>query len=163
MRRLQHRDYHVAHHGAAGPAADVSCGRILVIDDESLVIRAIRRQFGGTVEVVGLDDARRALRLLCDGGRFGAILCDLMMPGLSGPEFYRELHHRMPEEIAKVVFLTGGVVSSAMRDFLRRCPNSVVDKPYEPDELAQIVSTLLGSPVVGAARAPAGVEDAAPR
>ena len=45
------------------------------------------------------------------------ILCDLMMPVMTGAEFHRELSLRSPEQARRIVFLTGGAFTVNAREF----------------------------------------------
>ncbi len=63
------------------------------------------------------------------------ILCDVMMPNVTGIDFYRELERTLPHEVEKIVFLTGGVFASQTREFLDQIPNVRIEKPFTPDEL----------------------------
>jgi PAS domain S-box-containing protein len=119
--------------------------KILVIDDEQLVLRAVRRVLGQHYEVVITDAARQAVQLVLDGQRFDLILCDLMMPDMSGMEFYEWLVSIRPEEASRVVFLTGGAVSARADEFLRGVSNPRVEKPFDVTRLKELVRLLLPS------------------
>ncbi|TAJ08183.1 MAG: response regulator, partial [Planctomycetota bacterium] len=58
-------------------------------------------------EVESFDDPRAALALLRDGARFDAIVSDVQMPHLSGPELYEVLARELPELVTRLVFVTG--------------------------------------------------------
>ena len=62
------------------PAPPNKRGRVMIIDDESALVRLVERVLGTHHEVVGFSGARRALAVLATGEHFDAILCDLMMP-----------------------------------------------------------------------------------
>ena len=61
-----------------------------------------------------------ALRRIMQGELFDLILCDLMMPEVSGIDFYDELSRIAPELAQRVVFITGGVFTDRARAFLAR-------------------------------------------
>jgi PAS domain S-box-containing protein len=118
-------------------------GRVLVIDDEPMVAMAVRRSLASDHDVVTLNVTEDALALLRSGQRFDVILCDVMMPNMTGVDFYRELERVAPEEVKKVVFLTGGAFAIQTREFLDRIPNMRVEKPFTPEGLRVLVNDRL--------------------
>ncbi|MBX3187082.1 MAG: response regulator [Labilithrix sp.] len=119
-------------------------GRLLVIDDEPLLAQAIARMLTREQhEVVTLQNARRALERLVAGERFDVILCDLMMPEMSGMEFHAELERALPELLDRLVFMTGGAFTPAAREFLDRVPTPRLEKPFNPTNLHLVVQSLL--------------------
>ena len=128
---------------AAPPAESVLAGkrgRVLVLDDEPLVCRAVARTLANDHEVVALTDPTEALALLARGERFDLMVCDLMMPGLTGMECHEALRTSRPELARSMIFLTGGAFTAKARAFLDRVPNVRVDKPFDADELRQVVA-----------------------
>src|SRR5262249_39217052 len=111
------------------PATIVEQARILVVDDEPLIGTSLRRCLSGDHSVNVVRSAPAALELLARGQRFDVILCDLMMPEMTGMELYEELRRSAPDLASKVIFVTGGSVDSATTTFLERVPNQHVRKP----------------------------------
>jgi PAS domain S-box-containing protein len=118
--------------------------KVLVIDDEVLVGRAIKRVLSRKREVTAVDDPHQALRLLESGERFDLVLCDVMMPGLSGAELYERLKARSPSTADRIVFLTGGAFTGAARQFLDSVPNRRLEKPFDAKTLEALVDAVLG-------------------
>jgi hypothetical protein len=58
-------------------------------------------------------------------------------------DFYLELERIAPEEVGKIVFLTGGAFVAQAREFLDNVPNVRLEKPFTPEELRELVSRLL--------------------
>jgi CheY-like chemotaxis protein len=77
--------------------------------------------------------------MLRAGERFDVIFCDVMMPNVTGIDFFNEVSTLAPTEIDKIVFLTGGAFASHARQFLETIPNVQLDKPFTPDELRSLV------------------------
>lgn len=126
--------------------------RVLVIDDDPLIVKTIRRMLGRTHDVTCLTRATAALELLHQGDRFDLILCDLMMPQMNGMEFFRVLGATLPACSERVVFLTGGAFTSDAREFLERVPNQRLEKPFDPTALRILVESMLrqAAPLCGA-------------
>jgi CheY-like chemotaxis protein len=119
-------------------------GRILVVDDDAQVRTAIARVLGGGHEVVEASGGREALVLVEAGESFDAILCDLMMPDLSGMDLYAALRARAPELAARVVLMTGGVFTAEQQAFLDTVPNRRVEKPFDLAEVRAVVAEVVG-------------------
>ena len=133
---------------AAGPG-----GRVLVVDDEPLVGRAVARMLAPLHDVVTCTSARAALHLLERDTRFDVLLCDLMMPGMTGMQLHAELTARDPALARRMVFLTGGAFTDAGREFLDRVENGRVEKPFERGALREAVFRAM-SATRAAANAP---------
>tara|TARA_R110002096_G_scaffold42143_3_gene113564 strand:- start:44273 stop:45946 length:1674 start_codon:yes stop_codon:yes gene_type:complete len=112
--------------------------KILVIDDDRAVLRTIRRMLAKQ-DVCTEDDAKRALAL-CKAEDFDVILCDIMMPSMSGDQFYRELIASQPTLADRVTFMTGGVLTRDTEKFLVETDRPVLQKPLDVEELRAIAS-----------------------
>jgi PAS domain S-box-containing protein len=121
-------------------------GRVLVVDDEPLVLNAMKRTLGMEHEVVGFHRARLALEWLEQGQPWDLLLCDLMMPEMTGVEFFDELGRRWPERVKDVIFVTGGAFTSGAREFLGRVDNQLLEKPFDPQTLRELVRLRLQEP-----------------
>ncbi len=116
--------------------------RILVIDDERLIGVAITRMLGKSHEVIAMESATDALALLSrpDHGAFDIILCDLMMPDLSGMELFERVQADAPEVAERMIFMTGGAFTDAATQFIESVPNEVIDKPVRRVTLERLVA-----------------------
>jgi two-component system cell cycle sensor histidine kinase/response regulator CckA len=129
---------------AARPPRTIACAAVLVVDDEpalGLVLQRVLRDH----EVSVVTTAKAALQLLDAGKRFDVILSDLMMPEMSGMDFYDELARRFPAYLERLVFVTGGAFTPAGREFLERVPNACIRKPFEPRAIRELVQRVLSS------------------
>lgn len=111
---------------------------ILVVDDDRAVGVALCRVLRGH-DVRAVTSAKEGLEILASGMRFDVIVSDLMMPEMSGMEFYEELTRRFPEAADRVVFVSGGAFTDAAKAFLERVPNTRIEKPFEGRVLREIV------------------------
>jgi CheY-like chemotaxis protein len=123
--------------------------RVLVVDDEPLVRRAVQRILSPHHDVRAQGNGRDALAALLEEGGYDLVLCDLMMPEMTGMELHGRVAERSPELASRFVFLTGGAFTSGARDFLQRVPNVRVEKPFEPAALRELVLRLLSEPGTG--------------
>lgn len=95
-------------------------------------------------DVVALNSAGEALRLLAQGARFDLIFCDLTMPDVSGMEFFAELTARFREHAMRTVFLTGGAFTDQVRSFLDSVSNPCLEKPFDVQRLTQLTRDWIG-------------------
>jgi CheY-like chemotaxis protein len=112
----------------ATPAVDRM--RVLIVDDEPSIGRALETFWRGEHDVVFVTRAADALTRLAEES-FDVILCDLMMPAMNGMQFYEALSAAKPDVARRVVFLTGGAFTPAARAFLDRVPNPHAEKPFD--------------------------------
>lgn len=115
-------------------------GRVLLIDDESALLRAMQRILEDEEHFVEVtQSARDALAMIERGERFDVILSDLMMPMMTGVDFYEALLTRNPVLAHSVVFVSGGAVTAKVDAFLRSVPNLRLEKPFKAAQLRDIV------------------------
>jgi PAS domain S-box-containing protein len=136
----------------AGPAPRIPLpfgARILLVDDDPIITRVVQRTLAGGPEIVCLEDPRAALTRLCGGERFDLILCDLMMPRLSGQDLYAELCRNRPELADRVIFVTGGAFTPRSQAFLTKSGVTCLEKPFDPDVLRRLVAERLATTTLG--------------
>lgn len=115
-------------------------GRVLVVDDDALVSGAIRRTLSRENDVEVLVSARQALvQLTAPELRYDVVLCDLMMPEMTGMDLFDALLKAAPKVAGRVVFITGGAFTPAARTFLDRVENPRVEKPFDPESLRKLI------------------------
>jgi PAS domain S-box-containing protein len=125
----------------SGPAAlPVRRGRVLVIDDEPLVRSFLGRALSGDHDVTVESHAEEALAQIRDGARFDVILCDVMMPQMTGIDLYNAILRIAPDQAARIIFVTGGAFTGRAQDFLHQTPNPHIEKPFEIKKLRSMVS-----------------------
>ncbi|MGZ3447476.1 MAG: response regulator [Myxococcaceae bacterium] len=113
--------------------------RVLVVDDEPLVASAARRLRARTHEGAVAHSGPAALTML-EAGPFDAVLCDLMMPHMTGMELHACLSRTRPEVAGRMVFLTGGVFHVEAERFLRDNSRWCMGKPFDPPALLALVA-----------------------
>ena len=115
--------------------------RVLVIDDEPLVREAIAEALSGEIEVTHVGDARRGLELLLGAPTpFDLVLCDLMMPVMTGMDLYVEVVRTAPNLAGRIVFMTGGVFTGRAKSFLESVGNSCLEKPLQIGKLRSLLA-----------------------
>jgi two-component system response regulator ArlR len=112
--------------------------RVLLIDDEDRIVNflAMKLKISG-YEVFCADEGEKGLEL-AKTAEPDIMLLDIIMPGIDGVEVLRRLRQfsNMP-----VIVLSAKDNISA--EVLRLGANSVMSKPFNPDELMSRIRTLL--------------------
>ncbi|RLB44736.1 MAG: hypothetical protein DRH30_00665 [Deltaproteobacteria bacterium] len=112
---------------------------VIVVDDEPLVGRSIRRALRGH-EVEVFTSGQEAITRLCSGAPFDVVFCDLMMPQVSGMEVFRRVCEQCPDVASRFVFMTGGAFTQPAREFLERTPLLCLEKPFELRQIRDLVT-----------------------
>ena len=129
-------DVQVAVPAAGQPAKATRATRVLIIDDEVVFANALRRLLARDRHAITIvNDAKEAVARALAGERFDAILCDLMMPSMSGMEAHAQMMAIAPEQAGRMIFLTGGAFSPSAKEFLARIQNPWFDKPCDLEAL----------------------------
>ena len=117
--------------------------RLLIIDDEVVFAASLRRLFSGEHEVSVANRGHDALGRVRGGERFDAILCDLLMPELTGIDVYKELRRIAPDQADCIIFLTGGAFSAHAQHFLDGIANPWFEKPCNLEILRAAVREVV--------------------
>jgi CheY-like chemotaxis protein len=125
------------------PHPAVRRGRVLVIDDEDSLVQAIKRYLSQDHEVEGVTSARLAIEKLVAGEHFDAIVCDLMMPQVTGMDVYAAVTKLDPAIADRMIFVTGGAFTDSARRFLDSTPNQHIEKPFDLKTLRNIVNDIV--------------------
>ena len=117
-------------------------GRILVIDDEHEIRSAMKRMLHN-YEVVEAGSGKEARKILQSDLMFDLILCDIMMPEMSGVDLHEWLVESHPTVAEQVVFITGGAFTPRTREYLSKVGNLLIEKPFDTENFKKLVSKLI--------------------
>ncbi|HMI84009.1 MAG TPA: response regulator, partial [Polyangiaceae bacterium] len=117
--------------------------RVLVVDDEPRIGSAIARILDPAHDVTAVYTARDAILRLERGEQYDVILCDILMPQMSGYDLYRSLEQIAPQFVSRIIFMTGGPFSTRGAGFLDSVPNQRLEKPFSPEALRTLVQRSL--------------------
>lgn len=127
--------------GPVVPRQTQHVARILVIDDEPLIGKVVRRMLSEHevhIATSGTDGLARASQEAWD-----LILLDLHLPDLSGQDLYQALVERAPSRADRVAFTTGGATDSSQLAFVRDHVNHCLAKPFDQQALRTLVRALV--------------------
>jgi CheY-like chemotaxis protein len=120
----------------------VSGAGILVVDDDVLVARSLKRGLRDH-EVVVVHSGEEALALLDDEANFDVILCDLMMPGMTGMDVHRIVRAEHPDFADRMIFMSGGAFTEHGRAFVAAVQNPFVSKPIDLVHLEGLIAATV--------------------
>jgi two-component system NtrC family response regulator len=116
---------------------------ILVVDDEPDIRRALRRLLERKGwEVVEAGAVAEALQVVGKGG-VDAVICDIMMPGGSGLDFYDEIVARDKEMARRIVFLTAAAQEPEIIRKVEERGTPLLNKLYELDLAIDAINVVL--------------------
>ena len=136
----------------APPESESAPARILIIDDEPLLGQTLLYAFKGRHDVSICTSGRAGLTQLEQDAHFDLVLCDLMMPDVSGAAVFEAVKRDHPELVARFVFMTGGAFTDRAREFLSQHAGAQLEKPFN---IADIEKLLRQFAAASAAPAPA--------
>ncbi|MFT3842991.1 MAG: ATP-binding protein [Myxococcaceae bacterium] len=134
----------------------VMLSRVLVIDDDAAVLRSVKRMLEPGYAVVTANSASAALERLGAGERFDLLICDLMMPEVTGIELHQHLTRSCPALSKRMLFITGGAFTPDAAPFLDENRERVLEKPIGPNKLREAVEHAIAATAEGAVARTAG-------
>ena len=111
--------------------------RILVVDDEEIVIKSCLRILGGgEYEVEAVQSGREALKKIGEN-HYDVLILDIMMPEIDGMEVLQRVKESHPD--VDVIMVTGlSQIDTAVRA-MKLGAFDYLPKPFDPDELKLVV------------------------
>src|SRR5450830_924933 len=115
--------------------------KILIVDDEEIVIRSCLRILSDSTYVVDcVYDCLEALRKV-DETDYDIVILDIMMPKMDGLEVLQEVKERHPD--VDVIMMTGLSQIQAAVKAMKLGAFDYLSKPFDPDELKHVVDRAL--------------------
>lgn len=118
-------------------------GRLLVVDDEAMLLKMLKRILSSDHEVVTATSGIEAREILTRDTDFDLILCDMMMPEMSGMDLHEWLRQREEELASRMVFMTGGTFTARSAEFYHASKNQRLSKPFSSPQVRDLVQSIL--------------------
>jgi CheY-like chemotaxis protein len=128
--------------GSTPPRVAPRRARVLIVDDDPSVGVALGRVLREH-EVTLCKEAQAALTKIVSEAPFDVIISDLMMPGMTGMQLYEAVCLHNVDLAARMVFISGGTITPASRDFLDAVPNERIEKPFTNEEVRALVRRFI--------------------
>jgi PAS domain S-box-containing protein len=132
---------------APPPSGGDHAARILIVDDEPAILRALSRVLQG-YQVTRALSGREAVTHIEQAGPYDVVFCDVMMPELSGIDVYERARQVCPGQEQRIVFITGGAFTEQAARFIDAIDNPKLGKPFDAGEVRALVKALTREPVV---------------
>jgi CheY-like chemotaxis protein/glycine cleavage system H lipoate-binding protein len=114
--------------------------KILVVDDEEVVLQSVRKVLKSDDEHEFLVDtalsATEGIELV-SANDYDIVVTDLMMPGMDGLEFIDGIRERKPS--IRIIMITGYATMRTALQALRKGAFEYVAKPFRREELRSVV------------------------
>ncbi len=125
--------------------------RVLVVEDDTAQLSLIARRLRNTgLQVLPCSDPKEALKTLLDQ-RLDLLITDLQMAPMDGLELLRVV--RMLEYRLPVIVITGYASKRNAIEALNLGANRMLEKPFDVDQLEEMVDEVLVQAEAQAARA----------
>ncbi len=125
------------------PMAPPSRPRVLLVDDEAGIRKALKRALARRSDVITAASGEEAIQLLAGGAAFDLVISDLLLPGKNGIDIYACIEEKRPELLRRVLFLTGGATTPVARRFVAANPGAVLMKPIDTSRLDAIIHAVV--------------------
>lgn len=128
---------------AEAPPNELEIKSILLVDDDEDLANTLKallesHNFVVTTAVNGAEALREVLAF-----DFDVIICDMLMPHLSGDMFYLAVQKTKPYLANRFLFVTGHGDNPRVEAFIKRVDGLVIFKPVLTEELVRMISFVL--------------------
>jgi CheY-like chemotaxis protein len=126
-------------------SATAARARVLVVDDQPIICSMLRRELQGRFVVDVAANGAEAVARIREGGDYALILCDLMMPEVTGFDVLDVIEREAPHLLSRVVVMTGRVCRGDELHRLMELSVNVLHKPFGSGDLLTIVLGYLSA------------------
>ncbi|MBP6833069.1 MAG: PAS domain S-box protein [Deltaproteobacteria bacterium] len=127
---------------SAPPRARSVRPRLLLVDDERNVRSVLEALLKGRYDVTPVASVPEARARITESGDWQLILCDLMMPEVTGMDLYDWVEQEHRALASRMVFMTGGAFTERARELLDRLPDRWIEKPFDFEQLMALLDRL---------------------
>ncbi|HTJ82051.1 MAG TPA: ATP-binding protein, partial [Polyangiaceae bacterium] len=125
------------------PAEEPSTpARVLIVEDEVLLGRALADQLSEPHEVTVVSGSEEALARLAEE-KFDVVLCDVKMPTMGGEELYRRVAETDKEQARRFIFMTGIGFDPELEKFLSHVGAPLLEKPFPIRRAQRVIAEMV--------------------
>ncbi|MFI5301504.1 MAG: response regulator, partial [Polyangiales bacterium] len=135
--------------------SDDSESRVLIVDDDPEVAADLADALA-EYDSVAVDDAKSAIELLANDKSFAVVLCNVMVPDLTGIVVYDQATRLDPGLASRFIFMTGGAFTTNARELAARVHERLLEKPFTAEHLHFLVERVAREEAPARRRASAG-------
>ena len=118
--------------------------KVLVLEDEPVISKILTRALSSEgMEVDATENGLLAEARIASGKKYDLFLFDIRTPVINGMQVYQYIEERYPQAVSKVMFMTGDNLNTATRNFLERVKRPVLEKPFTPSELMELINQVM--------------------
>lgn len=127
--------------------------RLWIVDDEPAMTRILARVLADEYVVTISESPTDVLQRLHTGERFDVMLCDVMMPEMTGVDLATRIEAGWPGLAQPIVFMSGGALSPRLNAYLTTPGRRLIEKPFALETLRQVIRDAVPTGAAEVARA----------
>ena len=113
--------------------------KILILDDEEMLAKFIRFALEPKNTVTVVSDGVDGVRCVQQND-YDVIICDMMMPKLSGDMFYAAVERIKPYLCSRFIFMTGYTEDPKIKAFISKIDGLMLHKPFKTADVLEMMA-----------------------
>ena len=118
--------------------------RVLVVDDEPLILHVISRFLNPSVVVKTATSAEEALDEIV-AQHYDLCFLDIILPGMTGLDAMKRINELSPT--TKVALMTGNLLDEAMKRKIEDTAYAFIEKPFELTHIKEVVDRVAATSI----------------
>lgn len=114
---------------------------VLLVDDDAKILHTLERMLSRTHAVTAYSEAEEALSIL-QKKTFDVVICDLMMPKVTGWEFLEIVQQLQAKLAERVILMTGGILQAGEKKRASLTGYSILQKPFSRQQLYEAINSV---------------------
>jgi CheY-like chemotaxis protein len=127
------------------PSGKIQRPKVLFVDDDWAMLNTYRTVIGVQLQADFASSGDDAYSRILSDSPPDIVVCDLLMPGLSGADLYRRATMLDRSWTNRFLFVTGAASTPAVAAFLNDSNVKVFHKPLVPERLLETIRQMLES------------------
>ncbi len=126
------------------PRGDQGRGRVLIVNDDVNVGKTLSLALQPIHDITVVTSGPAALaELRAARGSYDAILCDVLMPGMTGRELFDAARDELPELDARFIFMSGALFTGGTAELAATSRNRVLEKPFDIQQVRDALQSVV--------------------